>query len=266
VVRLQGWWPAVVVALAGLVAVMALAYFKGLPIVAQWAADRLPPTLEQRVGEQVLAVLDKHHLDPSELDVAWRERLTRRFAAAAAKAAPGVRYRLEFRDTETTRINAFALPGGIIVLLDDLVESAPATTQCWACSAMSWAMSRTSTVPAAIQSVSRHLAGLQGDFGPRRCTDGPLDGDHAASREADEFASFPPRQRHIGRSADFFKVTEQESRRGVEGIPEFLATHPPTNERIARLAEEIAKEPTRPEVPADPGVVSEENARDGSSK
>src|SRR5574341_854135 len=93
--RLLGCWPAAVIALAVLVALPSVGYFKGLPAAARWLAFALPPRIETRMGDQLLAVLDKHHFRPSGLDAAERTRISDRFTRAAATGAPGVSYRLE---------------------------------------------------------------------------------------------------------------------------------------------------------------------------
>src|SRR3989442_14618436 len=76
------------------------------------------------MAERLLAVLDKHYLRISYLDARDRQRIADRFSRAAAAAAPGVAYGLEFRRSGQADINAMALPGGIIILLDGLVEFA----------------------------------------------------------------------------------------------------------------------------------------------
>src|SRR5262249_41625909 len=123
-VRLQQRWPAVLVGLAVIVTMLGLFYFKGLPATARWLAFRMPPRLEERMGEQVLRVLDKHFLRPSGVDVERRRRIGERLSVAAAATAPGVRYRLEFRAAGNEGVNALTLPGGIILVLDGLVRFA----------------------------------------------------------------------------------------------------------------------------------------------
>src|SRR5262249_10579435 len=123
-VRLQQRWPAVLVGLAVIVAMLGLFYFKGLPATARWLAFKMPPRLEERMGEQVLGVLDKHYLRPSGPDVERRRRIAERLIFAAAATAPGVRYRLEFRAAGNEGVNALTLPGGIILVLDGLVRFA----------------------------------------------------------------------------------------------------------------------------------------------
>ena len=276
VVRLQGWWQAVVVGLAGLVALMALAYFKGLPIAAKWAAERMPHTIEQRMGEQVLAVLDENHLDPSTLPGYRHRVLTRRFAEAAAKAAPSVPYRLEFRATEKDLINAFALPGGIIVLLDGLVKNAANDDAVLGVLGheLGHIVHKHNTRQLLQSTGVGILAGLLwGDFSHMASSVpvvlGMLHYSRGFEAEADEFAIH---FLHVnGMSAKplryfFVALRAQRGWRPAQALPEFLTTHPSTDDRINRLEKEIEKETARPAGTAEPGTATEENARDGDSR
>ena len=95
--RLQRWWPGALLALVAIIGLLATGYFKGLPAAARWVTFALPPRIEDRMGGQVLTVLDRHYLKPSRLSAQRRSDVERRFADATARGAPGVRYRLEFR-------------------------------------------------------------------------------------------------------------------------------------------------------------------------
>lgn len=121
VVRLQQRWPAAVGALVLLALLALLAWTRGVPAAAHWLAFNLPPQLEQRIGAELMRVLDAHHLKPSTLDPARQTAIEQQFERAAARAAPEVPYRLLFRDVPGEGgVNAFALPGGTIVLLDGM--------------------------------------------------------------------------------------------------------------------------------------------------
>jgi predicted Zn-dependent protease len=121
IVRMQRAWAAAAVAVLVIVALAVWGYARGIPVAARWIAQALPASVEARLGANVLEVLDEHRLAPSKLPRADRERITKRFYEAAARAAPGVDVRLEFR---AGPVNAFALPGGTIVLFDELVALA----------------------------------------------------------------------------------------------------------------------------------------------
>lgn len=252
VVRLQGWWPAVLVALAGIVAIMATAYFKGVPIVARWAAFALPPSAEQRMGEQVLAVLDEHYLVPSTIDVEKRTHLTRRFGEAVAKMAPGVSWRLEFRSTPTAQVNAFALPGGTIVLLDGLVHFARSDDAVLGVLGHELGhIVHKHGVRQLFQSMGVGVLAslLWGDFSGVAASApvalGMLRYSRGFESEADEFAVRFLRLNDVsvGPLYEFFsRVHQREINAHVEYMPDFLATHPATTKRMLRLREELNKE------------------------
>ena len=252
VVRLQGWWPAVLVALAGLVALIGLAYFKALPVAARWAAFALPARIEERMGEQLLLTLDKHYLKPSRLDQDRRERLTQWFAEGAARVAPGVPYRLEFRSMGKDGVNAFAFPGGIIVMLDGLVEFANSEDATLGVLGHELGhVVHKHVAREVFQSLGVGvLAGLfWGDFSGTAASVpivlGMLRYSRAFENEADEFSVTFLRASGVSARGlhDFFtRLQQKEERYGVDAIPEFLSSHSPTPQRIERLAREMARE------------------------
>ena len=123
--RLAQHWGAVL----GLLLVIALSLFGtwrwGLPLAAREVASWVPPAVEQQLGAQLLAWLESGVLQPSALPVAqqlaWQQRLQALLQAAGERdAAP---WRLEFRAAPPSLgPNAFALPGGTIVVTDELVQ------------------------------------------------------------------------------------------------------------------------------------------------
>lgn len=106
----------------------------GVPWVADQGVALIPPAVEQQIGEQALAWFEQKMLKPSKLPQAKQAEIAERFAQALkqaqAKAAstgqppkPWPAYQLHFRDAgEAMGPNAFALPGGAIVMTDALVE------------------------------------------------------------------------------------------------------------------------------------------------
>ena len=111
----------VVIALAVLLAAGVWTYVEGLPIAARHVAESLPAGFDRRIGENLLALLDGNTFEPSTLAPEHQARLVERFRRAAAAVAPGTEVRVEFR---AGQVNALALPGGIIVVFDELVELA----------------------------------------------------------------------------------------------------------------------------------------------
>jgi hypothetical protein len=114
-------------ALAGLVVVVALSAWcviYGLPLAAELAAGFVPRELEAKLGEQALSSIDVSLCAPSTLDAQRQQSLGASFGVLTAGLDDGYRYRLELRACGGMGPNAFALPGGAIVLTDDLVKLA----------------------------------------------------------------------------------------------------------------------------------------------
>ncbi len=120
VAQLQSRGSAVAIALVLLIGGAGWIYAAGVPFVARVVAQAIPQSVERSIGERVLAVLESD-FQPSQLPQDQRDAIEAGFRRAAAVAAPGTDVRLEFR---AGRVNAFALPGGIIVVFDDLVRLA----------------------------------------------------------------------------------------------------------------------------------------------
>ena len=114
-------------ALTALVLSVGLVYY-GIVDGVPWLSARVAPTIpyEARLGlgEQALETLDEIHADPSDLPPARRASLQRRFDALTEWAGLPGPARLEFRKSERLGANAIALPGGIVVVTDALVELA----------------------------------------------------------------------------------------------------------------------------------------------
>ncbi len=127
VVRWQQSWHLTALALVLIVACLGAAWRWGIPAAAQTVVAWLPETAAAQIGQQSLAFLDREMLKPSQLDVPAQAGCAKRFAdaAAAARAATGPQpaYRIYFRDGgNALGPNAFALPGGDIVVTDALVK------------------------------------------------------------------------------------------------------------------------------------------------
>lgn len=120
VVQWQQNWHLSLAALVSLLAILIAGYQWGLP----WAADRiarhLPASLEKRVGDEQLKLIDEQFMAPSKLIAADQERLRQRFAAMKQPRGEQTAYRLEFRHSKIGP-NAFALPNGVILMTDQLV-------------------------------------------------------------------------------------------------------------------------------------------------
>ena len=129
VVRLQQSWRAVFVSLVLLVLLTVAGYVWGLPWVSREVADRVPDSVEAKVGEVVWAQLEDF-TRPSQLpeperraiEQAWDKVLNTHRAAEAARGVVVRPTRLLIRHSEDIGPNALALPGGAMLLTDDMVR------------------------------------------------------------------------------------------------------------------------------------------------
>ena len=129
--RMERWvnemevrWAPAVVAAVGVLALLWGGIVYGVPAAAKVVAQRMSPAVERQMGVQALSTLDRIALERSKLPEDRRAALTARFAALVKAASPDAAYILEFRSSPAVGPNAFALPGGTVVLLDELVQVA----------------------------------------------------------------------------------------------------------------------------------------------
>ena len=105
-----------------LVASVAALLLLGLPRAARQAAWAVPPAIEQRAGEAALDTL-RRLLSPSRLNRATRERVQARLDDLARTRRLATQPRVVFHGMNG-HPNAFALPGNLIVVTDELVDLA----------------------------------------------------------------------------------------------------------------------------------------------
>ncbi|RYF38868.1 MAG: M48 family metallopeptidase [Comamonadaceae bacterium] len=128
--RMQTRWPVLLGVL--LVAAIGLGAFYrwGTPWAAAQLARHVPLAWETELSTRALADMDEGLLKPSKLPAERQAQLRAGFAALAAQMPPRLRrygsyapvLSLQFRSGMDA--NAFALPGGTIVMTDGLVEAA----------------------------------------------------------------------------------------------------------------------------------------------
>jgi len=96
----------------------------GVPAIARHVAHAVKPAAEEQLGSETLALFDRYYLKPSTLPQARQEELAALMARMRTTFADGRSYRLEFRSSQAIGANAFALPGGTIVITDAMVALA----------------------------------------------------------------------------------------------------------------------------------------------
>ncbi len=122
---LEERWGVAVAGVAIIFCILIAGYFLGLPFAAERVVARIPVQAEQPLGRQTLNWLDtKEWLKPTTLNSDARKRITDAFGGLCSDLPSKDIYRLEFRSGNIFGPNAFALPGGIIVISDDMVRAA----------------------------------------------------------------------------------------------------------------------------------------------
>ncbi|MBJ6727376.1 M48 family metallopeptidase [Geomesophilobacter sediminis] len=96
----------------------------GIPELADRAAATFPATTEGLLGRETLQILDRTLLEPSRLPAARQRQLRRLFDGVTSSYAEREGWRLEFRSGDVVGANAFALPAGIVIVTDKLVQLA----------------------------------------------------------------------------------------------------------------------------------------------
>jgi Zn-dependent protease with chaperone function len=124
--------------LAGVLACAAISagvWLYGVPALSKVITHFMPTRWEAQLADRTLEVLDQTWLKPSTLGAERQAQITADFDALVKKAAPGGQaapYRLLFRAMASdgkkgergSGANAFALPGGVLVMTDELVAVA----------------------------------------------------------------------------------------------------------------------------------------------
>ncbi len=116
------------VALAGIAIIACLlgaGYFYGLPAAAERVAARIPVETEQTLGQHAVTWLDEQKwFRPTELALNKQSSIRDGFDRLRSGLPLKNYYHLEFRASRALGANAFAFPGGTIVITDDMVKAA----------------------------------------------------------------------------------------------------------------------------------------------
>ena len=126
---LEARWGVAVACVAVIVCALLAGYFIGLPAAAKAVAARIPIETEQSLGSKALTWLDGNRwFKRTELDSPALRKIAHGFDGLRSDLPLRDHYRLEFRSGNFGP-NAFALPGGIIVITDDMVKTAKTTEE-----------------------------------------------------------------------------------------------------------------------------------------
>ncbi|MEP7117158.1 MAG: M48 family metallopeptidase [Acidobacteriota bacterium] len=234
-------WTWAAVAAVGVLGLLWGGIVYGVPAAAKVVATRMSPALERQMGRQALASLDRIALSPSKLPPERRAALAVRFDSLMRAASPDADYRLEFRASPAVGPNAFALPGGSVVLLDELVKVAENDDEIAAVLAheighlqerhtmrhvlqTSAAGVLVAAVVGDVLSASSYAAALPAFLLDARYS-------RAFELEADQFAFTLLDRTGVDRANFVRFLTRMEKAQGSSKTPGWLQTHPGADER-----------------------------------
>jgi Zn-dependent protease with chaperone function len=128
--RMQTRWRTFLSVLLLSAAVIFAFYRWGTPWAATHVTKQVPVGWELNLSDEALRDMDKRWFEPSKLPPARQAELRARFEALAGHIAPplqryaGYTPRLQLHFRRGLGANAMALPGGIVVMTDGMVEAA----------------------------------------------------------------------------------------------------------------------------------------------
>ncbi len=240
---LERRWHVALLSVALSAAGVGTAYLYALPRLARHLAGRVPVEYDVQLGKQAMSWLDGKELAPSELDRRTRDQLTAGFRSLVRGLPLQNHYRLEFRKARSMGANAFALPGGTIVVTDELVRLAARKEEVLAVLAheighvegrhalrqvlqSSAAAAMLVALTADVSSLSVAAADLPAVLATTRYS-------RQLETEADEFG-LALLARHDLSPEHLASMLERLRKGGDPNALRFLSTHPVTDERIAR--------------------------------
>ena len=121
--RMQRHLQFVLFSIVASAALVAAAYKWGLPWAAAKGAQRLPPYIGKTLSVQTLEILDGKILMPSKIPKEHQEALRAALHALQLPEGGSPNSALLFRRSPQLGANAFTMPDGTIIVLDDLITS-----------------------------------------------------------------------------------------------------------------------------------------------
>lgn len=248
----QRIWVAII-ALAATIAFAGVGYFYGLPRIANYAAVHMPQKTEHDLGQSWLRLADEQGMfRPTQIDEETQAEIRTAFAALTRGLPFEKYYEVNFRSS-SVGANAFAFPGGTIIITDDMVDLAESTDEILAVLAheaghverhhTTRQIIQNSAVAVAVATVTADAATLSAVVAGAPTLLVQMKNSREFESEADDFG-FALLKRH-GISPETFATLmtrlSEEHGGDKEDSYAFLSSHPITKERVAR-AEAAARD------------------------
>jgi hypothetical protein len=250
---LEERWGVALACVAVIFCTLLAGYFFGLPAAAKRIATRIPIETEQCLGRQVLTWLDeKRWLNPTKLSFDTRKTISDGFNGFQSELSFRNYYRLEFRSGAAFGPNAIALPGGIIVITDEMVKAAQNTEEVLAVLAheighveLRHAMRnvlQNSVIGVAAAAVTSDAASLSVAIAGLPVVLAQSKYSRNFETAADEYAFRLLKQKGYSPGA-FASIMERLAKKNEKemGAYSYISTHPLTAERVQRAREAAAQ-------------------------
>lgn len=238
-----------IVALACVVIILStlvVGYFFGLPAAAERIAYRIPMETERSLGEQALTWMDEQGwFKPTNLFFDKQKNIRDGFDRLRSDLPLKEYYQLEFRSGAGLGPNALALPGGIVVLTDEMVEAAKGTEEVLAVLAheighvehrhITRSVLQNSVIGAIAAAVTSDAATLTGVVAGLPVLVAQTKYSRDFETAADDYAFRLLKQKGYSPGA-FASIMERLAKKhGKERGPfAWISTHPVTSERVER--------------------------------
>ncbi len=243
----QRIWAAIT-SLIIIITLLVLGYYYGLPVLTKNIVEKIPIETEQVLGRKALTWLDNEWFSESKLPKEYRYHIKSSFESLHTKLSISKHLKIEFRNSEVIGANAFALPGGTIVITDQLINISTSTNEIMAILAheighiekrhlmkqiiqSSFATLSIATITGDAATLSASTAGLPVILMQTKYS-------RESEREADSFAFKLLKHNKISPQA-FADILERISKdQNSNKIMSFISTHPATKERILQARRE----------------------------
>jgi len=242
---LESRWHVALASVAGVVVISAAFLIWGVPAIANWAAGAMPASMDRAIGSGSLDVLDHIAFEDSQLPKARQRELEALFARMTSPLDDGHDYELELRDGGGLGANAFALPSGIVVMTDQLVELSKSDDELRAVLAHEIGHVRGRHAlrhllqAAGITAIATALLGdVSSISGILSAAPALLDAKNSRDfeTEADDFARQWLKDNHVAESsfdAILCRLSQQEGPDAGKKDFDFFSTHPATGKRAS---------------------------------
>lgn len=216
--------------------------------IVEHIANLVPPSQETAISESMrkAAIADKTVLKDS-LIMAQLDAITK----PLIKALNDTAFKFSFTIIKDESLNAFALPGGAVVIHSGLIEKANSAEE--VAGVLAHEISHVSRrhhlrgiignmgIFMVIRALLGDIAGISGEIATAGATLGSLKYSRDFEREADDNGFMLLEKAHISTDG-MVKFFETMSKEGPDlGMADFISTHPATGERIARLKKKQKK-------------------------